>query len=198
MESNSLLASIKQSLLEANDSAVARTPATAVSETDDSPLDRPQSTLTVKVSKVPKTSKEPKYEYPYRPLADRTVAYRGYPVDGAQSLKKSRNWRIQIVNCALGAPSQPLPQFPQQEVLTRKRGEYRGCAPMQLTEKQIQYNSGEAWIDQNDPSTKPRSEYFFTAGYVEGSAVRLQKPVTESIYRSVVAGSPVPVKVIRK
>eukprot|EP01055_Gregarina_sp_Pseudo9_P005382 Gregarina_sp_Pseudo_9__5381@NODE_652_length_2424_cov_153_887631_g615_i0_p1_GENE_NODE_652_length_2424_cov_153_887631_g615_i0NODE_652_length_2424_cov_153_887631_g615_i0_p1_ORF_typecomplete_len197_score32_52_NODE_652_length_2424_cov_153_887631_g615_i06281218 len=196
MESNSLLRSIKQSLLEAGDvsPSLGRTPDTVVSETDE--LAAAASSLTVRVSKVSRTNKEPKYEYPYRPLENRTVAYRGYPVDGAQSLKKSKNWRIQIVNCGMGAPSQPLPQFPQQEILTRKRGVYRGCAPMRLSEKQIQYNSGEAWIDHSD--VKPRSEYFFTAGYTEGSAMRLQKPVTESIYRSVVAGSPVPVKVVRK
>eukprot|EP01053_Blabericola_migrator_P000369 Blabericola_migrator_1__368@NODE_1092_length_5463_cov_333_784470_g747_i0_p3_GENE_NODE_1092_length_5463_cov_333_784470_g747_i0NODE_1092_length_5463_cov_333_784470_g747_i0_p3_ORF_typecomplete_len193_score35_99_NODE_1092_length_5463_cov_333_784470_g747_i043724950 len=190
LESNSLLASIKESLVEAHERDASER---AIAE--DSSLATP---LTVKVSKVPRTNKEPKYQYPYRPLNERTVTYRGYPVDGAQSLKKSKSWRIQIVNCALGAPSQPLPQFPQQEILARKNGKYHGRPPMRLTEKQIQYNSGEAWIDQNDPSTKPRSDYFFTAGYVEGTAVRLQKPVTESIYRSVVAGSPVPVKVVRK
>eukprot|EP01054_Gregarina_sp_Poly1_P001470 Gregarina_sp_Poly_1__1469@NODE_1368_length_4281_cov_169_927860_g916_i0_p3_GENE_NODE_1368_length_4281_cov_169_927860_g916_i0NODE_1368_length_4281_cov_169_927860_g916_i0_p3_ORF_typecomplete_len104_score5_21_NODE_1368_length_4281_cov_169_927860_g916_i08861197 len=95
-ESNSLLTSIRESLLHAGvvASPMGRTPETVVSETDEVV---PPSALTVRVSKVSRTNKDPKYEYPYRPLENRTITYRGYPVDGAQSLKKSNKWRIQIV-----------------------------------------------------------------------------------------------------
>ncbi|EZG51529.1 hypothetical protein GNI_124380 [Gregarina niphandrodes] len=150
--------------------------------------------MTVNVTTVPKQDKAPKYMYPYKPLTTQATTYRGYPVKGSKAFKGA--WKVQIVSPQCRSPPEPLPQFPQQEILKRNiRGNYEGAGSMKLSPSETANNSGEAYLPVGQES--PSSEFFYTAGYETNSAIKLKKQVQGSIYRSFVAGQPVPVKILK-
>jgi len=150
--------------------------------------------MRVRVTKTPRTDKSPQWVYPYEELEESQTTYRGYPIDGTASMKQNRNWVIQIAAPGVGAPPEALPQFPQQELLRRSGKVYVGNPGLQLSEKEVMNNSGEAWLVPG--GEEPESEFFYTAGYHRDSAVKLQKKDLRSIYKSLISGTPVPVKIV--
>lgn len=156
------------------------------------------STMRVKYSKIPGASEAPAWIYPYARMSHKKISYRGYPVDGPSTLLKSKKWRVQIVGSAIGAPPEPLPQFPQQELLGATRdGDYFGLDRIELTPEQVEWNSGQRYLSMAKSAVpaKPTSRSFFTSGYHRGSAIEVMKPFPETIYHTVVNGSTVEVPV---
>lgn len=104
-------------------------------------VDDEETELTIKVTNKPRQSRSKKTVslYPFAPLQNDYKGYRGYPIDGTGSLKKGK-WKIQIMSSDCPAPTEPLPQFPQQETLIRERnGQYVGVEPYSLSEKQVSF-----------------------------------------------------------
>lgn len=155
-----------------------------------------KSAIRVKYSKVPFTLKKQRWIYPFNQLKTKTVTYRGYPMNGPAAFAKSKKWKIQLVGSALDSPSEPLPQFPQQELLSFSPGRgYYGVEKMNLTEEQVSWNSGYQYRQMSSVKTEPTSESFYTSGYYCGSAVKVMKPFPQSIYHTVVSGSTVEVPI---
>lgn len=124
--------------------------------------------------------------------------FRGYPIDGTQGLKR-KGWKIQLTSPEVGPPAEPLPQFPQQEILSRSAKGYSGCEAVPLSEEEVRNNSGEAFrvdADGNQsPGPSPSSAWFYTASYRHNQTIKLYKATPGSIYHDFIAGRSVPVTV---
>eukprot|EP01071_Lankesteria_metandrocarpae_P003357 Lankesteria_metandrocarpae@DN2914_c0_g1_i1.p1 len=117
--------------------------------------------MRVRVSRESSKPKvKPELLYPYTKLPQRCFAYRGYPLDGTDSMKRSRQWRVQLVPSVVAHPNQPLPGFPDRSALavTGPNAEYRPVRVEGLTAQERLYNSGEYWQDK-----PPVSSYYYTA-----------------------------------
>eukprot|EP00917_Polyrhabdina_sp_WS-2016_P012943 GHVP01028360.1.p1 GENE.GHVP01028360.1~~GHVP01028360.1.p1 ORF type:complete len:208 (+),score=27.27 GHVP01028360.1:61-684(+) len=137
-------------------------------------------TMRVTCSRTVRRPKQPDWIYPYSELPTNRQAYRGYPLDWSDGMKKG-GFRIQICSPAVGDPTKPMAAFPPAVLIRESEngvpvynpGELTGYPP--VTEQMIANNTaGSSCV----------SDWYYAAG-LEAPAYRVRKSDGDNLAKSI-------------